>query len=614
MEQGTMIDHRYRIVRPLGGGGMANVYQAFDTYLNRDVTLKMIRLDYRDQPDAVERFQREAKAATALINEHIVQVYDAGEFNGSSYLVMEYVDGMDLKNYIQEHFPIPYQQVVDIMEQILAAVEVAHEAGIIHRDLKPQNILVDQNGQIKITDFGIATAIRTNTLTQAHQVIGSIHYLAPELPIGQRASFRSDLYALGVILYELLTNQVPYQGDTPDQVAYMHGNMPMPFVRDFDSDIPQPLENVILRATAKNPEDRYVSAASMAEDLKTSLSKRRAHEDRFVPVTSDETRIVDTDLADRPYVADPEVLTDPEEGKSVTDQIIDYAKQGDSVATIAAKVDRTPKYVRQVLAKNGIKYKSGKKIAVALLALVLFLGGVAGVAYYAGNYVSVPDVSNMSASQAESKLSDAGLSTTSPTYTTSKTVSKGDVVKTKPGSGSKVQKGKSIQLVISSGGDTVSLSDFTGWTYGDAASQLNSQGFTVKKKTQSSNDVPTGEVISQSVSAGSSVDPSQTTVVLTVSTGAAKVDLPNLVGQSQGDAINWANQNHVQLSFTNQSSNQPNGQVIAQDTMPGSQFSTNKTLSLTISTGNSSNSSSSSSASSSSSQSSAASSSSTKQN
>lgn len=597
MEQGTMIDHRYQVVRPLGGGGMANVYLAFDTYLKRDVTLKMIRLDIKDQPDAVERFQREAKAATTLVNDHIVQIYDAGEFDGSSYLVMEYVDGMDLKDFIQQHFPIPYQQVVDIMEQILDAVGAAHRAGIIHRDLKPQNILIDRNNQVKITDFGIATVKRSQSMTQVHTVIGSIHYLAPELPIGKGASVRSDLYALGVILYEMLTNQVPYQGDTPDQVAYKHGNMPMPFVRDFDSQIPQPLENVILRATAKNPEDRYFSAESMADDLKTSLSKRRSQEARYVPETSDETRLVDTDWSERPYVDDPEVLTDPEEGKSVQDQIIDYAKQGKSVKEIAQLVDRTPKYVRSVLSKNGVKFKSAKKVVVGLILLVLAAAGIGGYVYAQGNYVTVPNVANLSQSQAEEKLSDAGFSVGNETYTTSKSVSKGNVIKSKPGSGAYLKKGTSVQLVISSGGDKVTLSDYTGWTYGDAASQLNNLGFTVKKKTQASNDVPSGEVISQSVTAGNAADPSSTTIVLTVSSGPNKVTLPNLVGKSQSDAINWANSNHVQLNFVNQSSNQPSGQVISQDPAADSQFSMDKTLTLTISMGNSDSNSSSSSSS-----------------
>ncbi|CAK1250800.1 PASTA domain [Fructobacillus tropaeoli] len=585
MEQGTMIDHRYRVVRPLGGGGMANVYQAFDTYLNRDVTLKMIRLDIKDQPDAVERFQREAKSATALINDHIVQVYDAGEFDGSSYLVMEYVDGMDLKDYTQAHFPIPYHEVVDIMEQILDAVAAAHRAGIIHRDLKPQNILIDKQGQVKITDFGIATAKKSQSLTQVHTVIGSIHYLAPELPIGQHASAQSDIYALGVILYELLTNRVPYQGDTPEQVAYKHGNMPMPFVRDFDSQVPQPLENVILRATAKNPADRYFSAEDMADDLKTSLSKRRSQEKRYVPETSDETRLVDTDLSDRPYVADPDTLKDPEEGKSVTEQIIDYAKQGMSVKEIATKVDRTPKFVRQVLSKNGVKYKSAKKWVVSLVMLLLLLAGNGGASYFESNYVTMPDVTNMSLNQAESKLSNAGLTVSSPTYASSKTVANGQVIKTKPGSGSYLKKGTSVSLVVSSGGNKVSLADYSGWSYGEAAAQLSGQGFTVKRKSQASSDVPSGEVISQSVAAFTSVDPSSTTITLTVSTGPSKVQVPNLVGKNQSDAISWANANRIQLSFNFTNSSQPSGQVIAQDTPSGSQITSDKTVTLTISSG-----------------------------
>lgn len=587
MEKGTMIDSRYEIVRQIGGGGMATVYQAFDTYLKRDVTLKMIRFDIKDQPDALERFQKEAKAATTLSNEHIVQLYDAGEEDGTPYLVMEYVDGTDLKNYIKEHFPIPYQEVVDIMDQVLDAVTAAHKAGIIHRDLKPQNILIDQDGQVKITDFGIALAQnKFGAANGKEPVIGSIHYLAPEVTRGQVASEKSDIYALGVILYQLLTGQVPYQGDSADRVAYQHAEVPMPYVKDFDQDVPQPLENVILRATAKDATDRYFSTEAMEDDLKTSLSKRRSAEGRFVPETSDETKLITPDWTNHPYVEDEPEEKPETPQDDVKSRIMEYGKKGYTVKEIAEEVDRTPKYVRQVLDENGIKYKTKTKWFVFAFIVLLLAGGLGAFGYGQSNYVKVPDVANMSESGAKDKLESAGLDVQTTT-TTSKTVSKGDVVKVKPGSGQVVKKGSSVKLVLSSGNETVRLSDYTGLSYSEAAGQLNKLGITVKKKKEN-NSAPKDQVIEQSKDAGAEIDPSEEEVTLTVSDGPKTVNLPDLTGKSQQDVMNWANSNQVSLAFTIKDSSKPYGTVLSQSPSQTDKFSIDQTLQLTISSGNSS--------------------------
>lgn len=587
MEKGTMIDSRYEIVRQIGGGGMATVYQAFDTYLKRDVTLKMIRFDIKDQPDALERFQKEAKAATTLSNEHIVQLYDAGEEDGTPYLVMEYVDGTDLKNYIKEHFPIPYQEVVDIMDQVLDAVTAAHKAGIIHRDLKPQNILIDQDGQVKITDFGIALAQnKFGAANGKEPVIGSIHYLALEVTRGQVASEKSDIYALGVILYQLLTGQVPYQGDSADRVAYQHAEVPMPYVKDFDQDVPQPLENVILRATAKDATDRYFSTEAMEDDLKTSLSKRRSAEGRFVPETSDETKLITPDWTNHPYVEDEPEEKPETPQDDVKSRIMEYGKKGYTVKEIAEEVDRTPKYVRQVLDENGIKYKTKTKWFVFAFIVLLLAGGLGAFGYGQSNYVKVPDVANMSESGAKDKLESAGLDVQTTT-TTSKTVSKGDVVKVKPGSGQVVKKGSSVKLVLSSGNETVRLSDYTGLSYSEAAGQLNKLGITVKKKKEN-NSAPKDQVIEQSKDAGAEIDPSEEEVTLTVSDGPKTVNLPDLTGKSQQDVMNWANSNQVSLAFTIKDSSKPYGTVLSQSPSQTDKFSIDQTLQLTISSGNSS--------------------------
>ena len=278
MKPGYKLGSRYQIIRPLGEGGMANVYLARDLVLDREVSVKLLRLDLRDDPQTNRRFQREATAATRLNDPHIVGIYDVGEDHGMQFMVMQYVKGTDLKQYISKHFPIPLAQVVDIMEQVLSAVEAAHEHGIIHRDLKPQNILIDENKNIKITDFGIATASSENTLTQTNTVMGSVHYLSPEQARGSVATKQSDIYSLGIILFELLTGKVPFEGENAVSIAIKHFRSQIPSVRAINANIPQSMENVVIKATAKDPQQRYASAAEMAADLKTSLDPDRAND------------------------------------------------------------------------------------------------------------------------------------------------------------------------------------------------------------------------------------------------------------------------------------------------------------------------------------------------
>ena len=281
MNPGETIGHRYRIIRSLGEGGMATVYLAHDMVLDRDVSIKLLRLDLRDDPKTKRRFHREALAATQLNDPHIVGVYDVGEDNGLQYMVMQYVQGTDLKAFIKEHYPIPLPQVVDIMKQILLAVETAHAHGIIHRDLKPQNILIDANKNIKITDFGIAVATSQNSLTQTNTLMGSVHYLSPEQARGSIATKQSDIYSLGIILYEMLVGSVPFEGETAVSIALKHFREDIPSVRSTNPKIPQPLENVVLKATAKDPHERYANVKEMEKDLATSLDPKRANEARW---------------------------------------------------------------------------------------------------------------------------------------------------------------------------------------------------------------------------------------------------------------------------------------------------------------------------------------------
>ena len=260
IELGKKLNGRYQITGNIGSGGMANVFLAHDLILDRDVAVKVLRFDFQNDQTAIRRFQREALAATELVHPNIVSVYDVGEEDNMQYLVMEYVKGMDLKRYIQTHYPVPYETAVNIMQQILSAISLAHNHQIIHRDLKPQNVLIDNEGVVKITDFGIAIALSETSITQTNTMLGSVHYLSPEQARGSMATKQSDIYALGIILYEMLTGSVPFDGESAVTIALKHFQDDLPSIKALDPNVPQALENVILRATAKEPADRYKSA------------------------------------------------------------------------------------------------------------------------------------------------------------------------------------------------------------------------------------------------------------------------------------------------------------------------------------------------------------------
>ncbi|CUW12331.1 Stk1 family PASTA domain-containing Ser/Thr kinase [Leuconostoc gelidum subsp. gasicomitatum] len=589
----TVIDNRYKIIKSLGGGGMANVYLAHDEFLDRDVTFKMMRLDMKNDVELAKRFQREAISATELVHDNIVQVYDTGEYEGTQYLVMEYVEGNDLKSFIAEHFPIPYQQVVDIMTQVLSAVQAAHDADIIHRDLKPQNILIDKHCQVKITDFGIAIAKSVQDMTQTNTVIGSVHYLSPEQTRGGLASAKSDIYALGVMLYEMLTKQVPYEGDTPVAVAMKHTTEEMPSVRDFDPRIPQALENVILKATAKRPQDRYLSAAAMSEDLNTTLSPRRSDEIRFAPMsdTIDETRIIPmAQIQDqlKTGVSSDKIFPDevPEE-PSIKDVIISHGKKGYSVKDIAHIVDRTPNYVRSVLRGNGIKFRKLRKWPWVLLGL--FLTALVAIVFlnYQSNKTTVPNVINLTQDQATMKIKKAGLVVGTVSSTPSKTITNGHVVRTTRSSGAEAKKGDTINLIISSGRAKVRFGDYVGSDYDVTATQLRAQGYSVTRKDSPSDSVSEGRIILQSVDANGKVDPTATNVEFTVSTGAQRINVPDFTGKSTQEQVqSWASEHDIVVNFNTQyDGNTKKDHVISQSIRGGSSITKDMVLLVTISQG-----------------------------
>ncbi|MBQ1787969.1 MAG: serine/threonine protein kinase, partial [Erysipelotrichaceae bacterium] len=274
------IGKRYRIVKLIGKGGMADVYLAYDTILKREVAVKVLKSDMSDDPVALERFKREAGAVTKLSHPNIVDVYDVGDDGDKHYIVMEYVKGYTLKQLIKKRGPIPYKEAVWMMKQLAGALMEAHRNNVIHRDVKSQNVLIKDDGTIKLSDFGIAMASGAMQITHKDSILGSVHYLAPEISKGKQASMQSDIYSLGIVFYELLTGDVPFKADNPVQVALKHVKENIPSVRSFDPNIPQSVENIILKATAKNVNERYKNIALMIQDLNECLKRARRNEPR----------------------------------------------------------------------------------------------------------------------------------------------------------------------------------------------------------------------------------------------------------------------------------------------------------------------------------------------
>ena len=564
-EIGKKFNGRYLILGNIGSGGMANVFLARDLILDREVAIKVLRYDFLNDQSAIRRFQREMLASTELVHTNIVTVYDAGQEGETQFLVMEYVKGMDLKRYIQTQYPIPYGRIVDIMQQILSAVALAHQHRIIHRDLKPQNILIDESGTVKITDFGIAVALSETSITQTNSMLGSVHYLSPEQARGSMATNQSDIYAIGIILYEMLTGKVPFDGESAVTIALKHFQEEIPSVRLYDRHVPQSLENVVLKATAKDPIDRYQSAEEMSADLATALDPSRLNEPAWHPANHvEETKVLPNLTEQMPSVAPAvEVTTPPEKD-----------------------IEEKPKPAKK---KNKDQKPKSKKKWLFLGIVAVLVVGIAAIAFSVlgggKNEISVPDVSNLSESAARSKLQEAGLKAAGQTEEiTSDKIPEGKVVKTNPEAKAIVQKGREVVLYISTGGRKIKMKDYTDMEYKEAVEALVKLDFKeskIKKKEEYSDTVEKGKIISQTPEANSEVTPDKTSVKFVVSKGAKPIKISDYVGMTINEALlDLANNgiNESQVKQTQQESDKEAGTILSQTPSAGSSVTPGNTM------------------------------------
>lgn len=568
IDKGYLLGERYRIIDTLGEGGMANVYLAEDIILQRKVAVKILRLDLQNEPQTQARFQREALATSELSHPNIVSVLDVGTDHGLPYMVMEYVDGPDLKEYIRQNAPLDLHEVIRIMDQILSAVALAHKHNVIHRDLKPQNILMDKRGNIKIADFGIAVALNQSSVTQTNSVMGSVHYMSPEQTRGGLVTKQSDIYSLGIILYELITGTVPFNGDTPVSIALKHAQEPIPSIRKKDQSVPQALENVVLKATAKDPRDRYATAQAMQADLDSSLDPERADEPVFVPNhgnNNDKTIVL-------PGFKAPE-----------KEQTVESEEEN--------KPDKKEK--KKDFWQNVKSHKWWWIFSVIAAGLIIFIMIFA----LSGNnnkprQVHIPDVTNITEKRAEKRLEAAGLQVGKVIRRQSDDIKEGHVIGTKPAAGNRVDQGKAIILIVSSGTSMVKVPDVVGDNYDEAAEKLENQGFDVVREDQYSNKMAKGNIISQSIAAGVEVKPTQTTITLVVSRGKQikpkinTVTLKDLHNYSLKSAQDYAKEHGLTLQINQEYSDEvERGLVISMQPEAGTKVDRGSTVTIKVSRG-----------------------------
>lgn len=521
-EKGRILADRYELKELIGQGGMADVYLAYDDILKREVAVKILRSSLTGDPIYITRFHREARAAAALCHRNIVEIYDVGEEDDLYYIVMEYVRGQTLKELINKRGALHYVEAVDIMKQVVSATALAHSMGIVHRDLKPQNILVTDSGIVKIADFGIASIQSLSQVTQTDTIMGSLHYLAPEIARGEKATPQSDIYALGVVFYELLRGDVPFNGESPVNIALKHMRDEIPSVRAYNPAIPQSVENIIIKATAKNINNRYQCADDMLDDLDTCLERLDEEKLTFDQVNTDPTIIAsDSQFFTKTAPIDPET----------TQTEIEEIKPQDE--------------------KKKEPMDKKKKIAIgaAIAAVIVCLAIVAGFFLIGGNKDGMMmDLVGKTEKEATALLIDKGYKVSDDVnYELSDKYEKGLVVATDPEAGHAINKGDTVTLTLSKG-KYIIMEDYTGVSYDTAYKKLTKLGYKVKKYEKSDDEYKAGIVIGQSISEGEKQDPNEKgkIITLTVSKGVT-ITVPSLYGQD----INAAKSTLESQGFTN---------------------------------------------------------------
>ena len=562
--KGEKINDRYLIIRTIGEGGMANVYLAHDTILDRDVAIKVLRGDLADDEKFVRRFQREAISASSLSHPNIVEMYDVGEDNGVYYIVMEYVPGRTLKSLIKRRGALTIPEVLDIMMQLTSGIAHAHASYIIHRDIKPQNVMILEDGMVKITDFGIAMALNSNELTQTNSVMGSVHYLPPEQANGSGSTIKSDIYSLGILMYELLTGKLPFKGENAVEIAIKQMKEPIPSVCKKNPDIPQSIENIILRACAKNPKNRYSNILEMRKDLENCMKEEHMHDKRIT------YEYPEQDLE--------ETKTMPAIKKE------DLKEEKIETVDIDEKSDDSLK-------------RSKNKTNIALIitgSILLFLTIVVAIALFVFpkltkvEDIAVPDVSGLDRVAAEKKLKDAGFTIDSEVEeeVTDK-VEAGLVFKTEPPANVTRKKGTSIKLIIAKDKEAIIVEDYKGKNYLEVKAVLEEKGIYVlveKKEVEDKDSAQENIIIDQKPAVGTEIVEGDT---VTLYIADIVTEYPDFVKEawSVSDVEAFCKEYDLNLSIAYEETDAySEGTIIKQSRAAGSTVISKASIKITVAT------------------------------
>lgn len=557
---GKRIGGRYEVLRGIGEGGMSKVYLAHDIILDRDVAIKVLNYDFANEQDLKKRFQREALSATSLTHPHIVNIFDVGEDEELHYLVMEYIEGQTLKKYIQTNGPLPVQQAVKIMRQLVSAIANAHHNGIVHRDIKPQNILMDAEGNVKITDFGIAMALSATAHTKTNSVIGTVHYLSPEQARGGMATKKSDIYSLGIVFYELLTGELPFSAETAVAIALKHLQEETPSVRLAYPKIPQSVENVILKATAKDATYRYQSADEMYDDLLTVLSPERRHEDKFtIPLDDDRTRII-------PAITDTSNFDDSDATKIIEPVVPEPVPQQKK-----KKRKKWPLFV-------GL---TALLVAVAALLIIFW------PTLFGPKTALIPEVVGLDEAEAASLLEETGFIVEEKVEDYSDEYPAAQVYRINPEEGKKHEIGSSVTIYVSLGKETTELTDYVGRDYEDIVTFLEGRGFKIAEPEWVHNDAPKGQILKQTPEPGEDVVPEDTEIVFTVSLGKELKTLANLSNYTENELKEYADKSgfNIRIIKREESDTVKEGHVISQDIPANTELEIGARVDVVISKG-----------------------------
>jgi len=552
--KGELIDNRYEIIKSVGEGGMANVYLAYDTILEREVAVKILRGDLSDDEKFIRRFQREANSASSLRHPNVVEMYDVGEDKGRYFIVMEYVAGKTLKSLIKKRGALNLSEAIDIMLQLTSGIVCAHNSFIIHRDIKPQNVLILEDGRVKITDFGIAMALNNNELTQTNSVMGSVHYLPPEQASGSGSTIKSDIYSLGILMYELLTGKVPFKGENAVEIAIKHMKDPIPSVCSSNPSIPQSVENIILKSCAKNPKNRYETVADMYEDLKTCLDLTRLEEKIYVYKYQEHSE------ADK-----KNKKTETRENKN-KDKNVKNKGNSDKKINLALKI---------------LGIVSVSIVIVGLVFILVFSSDP-------NKEVKVPsNLIGLSEKEACQKIEKKEL-ICNVEYAYNEEYEEDIVMEVSPKSLSKVKEGNTITITVSSFEDTIVVEDYKGKKLEVVKATLESNGIrviTTSSKVTKDDKIEENTIMSQNIEPGERLQKQNGVIELVYATLITVY--PDFTdGTYTKDLVQqFCDDNNIICEFRMEEDNNYNeGDVILQSRSVGEEVKTGVKIIITIAT------------------------------